>query len=80
MVVLADKMKNPSVVMLNCGLCVDEMPPGHSPQMWGHVEAGLSPEGHLVVWCLRHDKLVARLSPEQAMEIVEGGCAQCGGH
>lgn len=42
------------VAFMHCGRCLTELPEGKSPQEWGSVEVGWTPEG-LQVWCKRHD-------------------------
>ena len=41
-----------------CRQCVEEMPKPGSPRHYARLQVGLTREGELEVWCLRHDRLV----------------------
>jgi len=46
--------ENCIVMHTHCGLCLESVPDGVSPQEWRRVEVGWTRKG-LQVWCLRHD-------------------------
>lgn len=71
---------------LHCAKCLDEKPDGISPKDWSRQQAGVTPEGRLIVWCNRHNCEVADLILDEVeMEQFEGmTCPECnkgvGGH
>lgn len=66
------------VLYLHCRQCIATLPDGLSPREYVKVEVGLSQKGELIVWCLRHDILVCRLSGTPQMKgLVGAGCTCC---
>jgi len=45
---------NEIVMFFHCGLCLEEIPDGVSPQEWARLEIGWTKPG-FQVWCKRHD-------------------------
>lgn len=39
----------------HCRQCMAEKPKGTSPSDWSRVEVGVTADGSVQVWCLRHD-------------------------
>lgn len=63
------------LLYLHCKKCLQEKPTGISPAKYQQSQAGLSPEGDLIVWCLRHEVLICRLKGSESMrQIVGAGC------
>ena len=50
-------------LFFHCRRCLDEMPPGTSPQDWAQLEAGWTEFG-LQVWCRRHEMNVIHIDFE----------------
>jgi hypothetical protein len=48
----------------NCTKCLQEMPANESPKSWVRTQAAITREGHLQIWCTRHDLNVALISLE----------------
>lgn len=47
---------NRIVTFVHCRRCADACKIRHtSPKEWARLEVGVTPEGFLQVWCLRHD-------------------------
>ena len=40
---------------LNCGKCLAELPDDESPMSYARQQVGMTGEGALQVWCVRHD-------------------------
>lgn len=55
--------KNEIKLYMHCALCLTELPSGSSPQSFGSLEAGWTPDG-LQVWCKRHDVNVINIDFE----------------
>ena len=51
---------NEIVTHLHCGLCMDELPSGETPQSYTMYEVGFTPQG-IQIWCKRHDCNVVHL-------------------
>jgi hypothetical protein len=43
------------VSFLNCGRCLQEKPSDVSPSEWARLNVGLTPDGSVQVWCVRHN-------------------------
>ncbi len=50
---------NQIVGYMNCGFCQDELPDDLSPEEYSWVQAGVTADGHIQVWCIRHSATVA---------------------
>lgn len=44
---------------MNCRLCQSEMPEGMSPEEYSWVQAGITEDAHIQVWCIRHEATIA---------------------
>lgn len=63
------------LLYLHCKKCLQEKPSNISPAQYQQTQSGISPEGNLIVWCLRHDILVCLLSGSESMrQLVGAGC------
>lgn len=40
---------------LHCGRCLREKPKNQNPAQWARLNVGLTPDGHIQVWCERHN-------------------------
>lgn len=64
----------------HCRKCVAAKPPDTTPRDWARTEMGVSPEGDLIVWCIRHEGLIARLSNATLSQTLRGfTSSQCEG-
>ena len=55
--------RNCMSMMLHCGLCLREKPPGVSPREYASLEIGYTEIG-LQIWCKRHECNVAHIDFE----------------
>jgi hypothetical protein len=46
----------------HCAKCLEELPPGVSPMEYARTQAGITKEGHIQIWCNRHNLNVALLT------------------
>lgn len=65
---------NPIATFIHCADCVDSIPDGESARTWGHLEIGITPKGEIVVWCVRHEKLVGYIGKSK---IGHSRCDHC---
>lgn len=71
-------MKNPINLYLHCFDCIKEKLSTISAQEWSRLEVGVTKQGELVVWCIRHDKQVANLGvSELTRHMATAQCAEC---
>lgn len=59
---------NRIVGYMNCGFCQDELPDDLSPEEYSWVQAGVTPEGQVQVWCVRHEATVALIDDLKALK------------
>ncbi len=64
-----------AVRFLHCARCVQSRPPSKSAADNARLQVGITPEGELEVWCLRHDMLVARFAEVPHIEACS--CSMC---
>ena len=63
---------------IHCGLCLDEIPDGVSPDGYARFEVGFTVRG-LQIWCRRHDCNVMHIDfqgvkhPANTTRAVKGG-------
>ena len=66
---------------LHCGLCMNEIPQGISPQEYGELAVAVSPKGHLLIECKRHGVPVVHIKNKHiqaAMREIGGSVCDCG--
>jgi hypothetical protein len=70
---------NTIVGYMYCAQCLDELPENVSPQEYARVQAGITTEGGLQVWCNRHNCNVLMCSnlAELAADFEHSGCSAC---
>lgn len=56
---------------MHCARCIAE--PAQPPR----IEAGITPEGDLQVWCTRHDIEVVTIELPQGSKLSIPACAHC---
>lgn len=49
------KVREEIVSYLHCKLCLREKPGNVSPMEWARLNVGLTAQGHIQVWCTRHN-------------------------
>ena len=63
---------------LHCATCLKELPKGESPASYARLEVGITDQGNVLIWCLRHDMEVATLTPELIRDVAENPrCDAC---
>jgi hypothetical protein len=55
---------------IHCGLCLQEMPEGTSPQQWSRIDVGWTPYG-LQIWCRRHNVNMCHIDFEGAQHPAD---------
>ena len=48
-------------MFFNCRQCVEELPPGQSPETWARINVGFTADQSIQVWCIRHDKEIVEV-------------------
>jgi len=48
------KTPNEIARYIHCAKCLMEKPDNVSPQEWARLEAGITRNGNIQIWCLRH--------------------------
>jgi hypothetical protein len=43
------------VTFFHCGRCLQERPANITPAEWARLGVGLTPDGSIQVWCVRHN-------------------------
>jgi hypothetical protein len=70
-------MPSPIVAFMHCAQCQKIKPSSVSPAEFARLEIGLDKGGTVIVWCVRHDMLVAMIKPERPLprnpQSVSGG-------
>ena len=46
----------------HCTKCLQEKPDDQAPQEWARLEAGMTDDGEVQVWCVRHDMGVVEIA------------------
>lgn len=64
-------MRNPVKVFLNCRKCLEELPVGQSPKSYARTQTGITNDGDIVIWCNRHEELVATLDKTLLSMLLE---------
>lgn len=63
---------------MHCVMCLNDMPSHLTPQIYAKLAVGVSPEGDLIVWCLRHDTPVTRMPNDKvADELMLAAHSEC---
>jgi len=55
--------KNAIQMYMHCGVCLQELPKGQSPQSFAQIECGWTPLG-FQVWCKRHQANIVHVDFE----------------
>lgn len=70
------------VLYLHCKKCLREIPEGEAPRDFSRTQAGIGPQGELIVWCNRHNMAVCVLHNKdignKLLDFVSGGCGHPG--
>ncbi len=61
---------------MHCFECMKELPQNQSPRDFARLSVGISPSGDLIVWCVRHDILVAHLLNSELTEALQSMAQQ----
>jgi len=59
---------NSIVGYMNCGFCQDELPDEMSPEEYSWVQAGVTEDGKIQVWCIRHNATIALVDDLRALK------------
>jgi hypothetical protein len=59
---------NQIVGYMNCGFCQDELPDDQSPEEYSWVQAGVTSDGRVQVWCIRHQATIALFDDLKALK------------
>lgn len=59
---------NEIVGYMNCGFCQDELPDELSPEEYSWVQAGVTADGRVQVWCIRHQATIALIDDLKALK------------
>lgn len=51
---------NEIVRYMHCSKCIEQIPPGQSPEKWARISTGITMKG-VQVWCVRHSVNIALL-------------------
>lgn len=66
------------VAYLNCATCLEGIPAGISPQTYAAISVGVTKSGDLIVWCNRHETLVAHIpNDEISTELFKAASMPC---
>jgi hypothetical protein len=77
-------MKNEISMFFHCKQCLAEIPPNTSHEEYARLSVGITPEGDIQVWCVRHDTNIVHTGKQKLPEHPK--CAHCeaeekgGGH
>jgi hypothetical protein len=52
------------VSFFHCRRCLLEKPEEEAPKDWARINVGFTQEGHIQVWCARHDINITTLAPQ----------------
>jgi hypothetical protein len=63
------------VMFMHCRKCVRSKPAQYSANSWSNLEVGLTPAGHLQVWCRRHNEHV--YTSPHPVETPQPVCEAC---
>lgn len=71
---MANMHKNEIVSFMHCRKCLDTKPDSLSMRQWARLEVGVTSDGHLQVWCVRHDVNVMHTEDTNPIDTA---CEQC---
>ena len=73
---------NPAVMTVHCNRCLAEIPEGQGPSEYGRPSVGVTANGDLVIWCVRHDELISIHKQGEIdaafRAVVNRPCSGCG--
>lgn len=72
---MTERKKKAIAMFMHCQKCLRSKPGNHSASSWSNLEVGLTPAGHLQVWCRRHNEHV--YTSGQPVETPPPVCAEC---
>lgn len=58
---------------IHCTQCIKDKPEGVSPAEWARYEVGVTEEGHLQVWCPRHEVNIGIFEVSRTVTTDPGG-------
>ncbi len=61
-------VNNEIVRYFNCRKCIEELPPGTTPQEYTKIDVGYTSKG-VQVWCVRHNINIVHIEMETPPEI-----------